>query len=140
MAFGMWGYLVSTIGMAVATIASLTIGIVVDDTVHFMSKYLRARRENSLAPEDAVRYAFRTVGKALWGTSIILVLGFLVMSLSTFRMNWTMGALSAMTIGLALFADFLLLPALLLAADKRGAGNTGTNPQLNADGDLAAEA
>lgn len=51
-----------------------------DDTVHFLSKYLRARREQGADPQDAVRYAFSSVGTALVVTSGILVVGFMVLS------------------------------------------------------------
>jgi len=91
---------------------------VVDDTVHFLSKYLRARREQGLNAEQAVRYAFSTVGSALWVTSIALIGGFLVISTSSFEINAGMGLVTSMIIGFALLADFLFLPPLLLTFDK----------------------
>jgi hypothetical protein len=97
----------------------MTLGIVVDHTVQFLSKYLRARREKSLSPADAVRYAFHTVGTALWTTSMVLIAGFLVLTGSPFELNSGMGLLTAITIGLALVADFLLLPTLLMTLDKK---------------------
>ena len=63
-AFGVWGFLFGRINFGVACVAGLSIGIVVDDTVHFMSKYLRARRQENMTPEDAVRYTFSTVDPA----------------------------------------------------------------------------
>lgn len=114
MAFGLWGVLVGQIGLAMSVVAGVTIGIVVDDTVHFLSKYVRAQREQGLAPEDAVRYAFSTVGTALWVTSFVLVIGFGILALSTFELNAGMGLLTAITIALALAADFLFLPPLLM--------------------------
>ena len=76
MGFGLWGYMVGEIGLSLSIVSTMTLGIVVDDTVHFLSKYLRARREKHLSPEDAVRYAFATVGRALLITSVVLVAGF----------------------------------------------------------------
>jgi predicted RND superfamily exporter protein len=114
MAYGLWGVLVGQIGLAMSVVAGVTIGIVVDDTVHFLSKYLRAQREQGLGPEDAVRYAFSTVGTALWVTSLVLVIGFGILALSTFELNSSMGLLTAITIALALGADFLFLPPLLM--------------------------
>ena len=114
MAFGLWGVLVGQIGLAMSVVAGVTIGIVVDDTVHFLSKYVRAQREQGLTPEDAVRYAFSTVGTALWVTSLVLVIGFGILALSTFELNAGMGLLTAITIALALVADFLFLPPLLM--------------------------
>ncbi|MAT64369.1 MAG: RND transporter [Gammaproteobacteria bacterium] len=119
MAFGLWGLLVGQVGLALSVVTGMTLGIVVDDTVHFLSKYLRARREQHLSSERAVRYAFHTVGTALWMTTLILAAGFLVLAQSAFEVNAGMGMLSAMTILLALLADFLLLPPLLMALDRR---------------------
>ena len=126
MGFGLWGLLVGEIGMGLATVAGVTMGIVVDDTVHFLSKYLRARREKQLPAEDAVRYAFSTVGKALWFTSIALVAGFTVLGFSTFRMNGDMATLTAATIAIALAADFLFLPVLLMKLDRKKAKETAS--------------
>ena len=119
MAFGLWGVLVGEVGLALSVVTGMTLGIVVDDTVHFLSKYLRARREEGLSSADAVRYAFHTVGTALWTTSMILIAGFMVLTQSPIKLNSGMGLLTAITIGLALFADFLLLPTLLMKLDKK---------------------
>lgn len=114
MAFGLWALFVGQVGLALSVVSGMTIGIVVDDTVHFLSKYLRARREQGLSSEDAVRYAFHTVGTALWVTTLVLMLGFGILALSDFELNAGMGLLTAVTIGLALLADFLFLPPLLM--------------------------
>jgi len=119
MAFGLWGLLVGEIGLALSVVTGMTLGIVVDDTVHFLSKYLRARREDGLSAAEAVRYAFHTVGRALWTTSAVLIAGFLILTRSPFELNSAMGLVSALTIGLALLADFLLLPTLLMTLDKK---------------------
>ncbi|MBL26366.1 MAG: RND transporter [Rhodospirillaceae bacterium] len=119
MAFGLWGYLVGEVGLAIAVVVAMTLGIIVDDTVHFLSKYLRARREHALDPYSATRYAFGTVGMALVLTSLVLVVGFGVLSFSGFKVNGDMGLLSAITIAFALLADFLLLPPLLMVLEGR---------------------
>ena len=64
------------LGDSLMDVVVIRVTAVVDDTVHFISKYLRARREQGKSPEDAVRYAFQTVGSALITTSIVLILGF----------------------------------------------------------------
>lgn len=112
--FGVWTLLVGQVGMAAATVTATSLGIVVDDSVHFLSKYLRARREKGLDQADAVRYAFRTVGTAIVLTTVVLVVGFSVLAGSTFLINSQLGLLTALAVLLALVADFLLLPALLL--------------------------
>ncbi|MGR9091320.1 MAG: efflux RND transporter permease subunit [Gammaproteobacteria bacterium] len=117
MGFGLWGLFVGEVGLSLSIVMSMTLGIVIDDTVHFLSKYLRARREQGLDSADAVRYAFKTVGKALVVTSIVLVAGFSILALSKFANNADVGLLTAVIIALALVADFLFLPPLLMAID-----------------------
>jgi predicted RND superfamily exporter protein len=119
MAFGLWGILVGEIGLSLSIVVAMTLGIVVDDTIHFLSKYLRARREKNLSAENAVRYAFSTVGTALWVTTLILVAGFSVLAFSAFKLNSSMGLLTAITIAFALIADFLFLPPLLIKLEGK---------------------
>ncbi len=118
LAFGLWAVVDGQIGLGLSVVTSMTIGIVVDDTVHFLSKYLRAKREQGLSAEEAVRYAFSTVGSALWVTSIALIGGFMVISTSSFALNSEMGLLTSVVIAFALIADFLFLPPLLIMLDK----------------------
>jgi len=118
-AFGVWGLFVGEVGLSLSIVISMTLGIVVDDTVHFLSKYLRARREENMSSEDAVRYAFKTVGRALFTTTIVLVAGFLVLALSSFQLNAGMGLLTAIVIVIALAIDFLLLPPVLMKFEEK---------------------
>ncbi|MFP6781088.1 MAG: MMPL family transporter, partial [Gammaproteobacteria bacterium] len=111
--FGLWGIFVGEVGMTLSLVTGMSFGIVVDNTVHFLSKYLRAKREKQLNPEDAVRYAFRTVGNALIITTSTLVIGFLALATSSFSLNADMGLLTAGVIAIALAAVFLLLTPLL---------------------------
>ncbi len=119
MAFGIWAVLVGEVGLAASVITATSLGIIVDDTVHFLSKYQRGRQEFGHSPEDAIRYAFTTVGKALSVTTLVIVAGFSVLAMSTFQLNAVQGQLTALAVGLALITDFLLLPPLLLLLDKR---------------------
>ncbi|GAB4347213.1 MAG: MMPL family transporter [Gammaproteobacteria bacterium] len=119
MAFGAWGLLVGQVGLSLSVVATMSLGIVVDDTVHFLSKYLRARREKGLDAVDSVRYAFATVGMALWITTLVLIAGFGILAFSGFELNAGMGLLTAVTIGIALAADFLFLPPLLMKIEEK---------------------
>ncbi len=121
MGFGIWAVIDGRVGLALSVVAGMTLGIVVDDTVHFMSKYQHAIEKHKASAEDAVRYAFSKVGTALWVTSFTLVCGFLVLSTSAFELNQGMGRLTALVIALALIADLTFLPALLMkfSGDKR---------------------
>lgn len=117
-AFGIWGMTVGQVGLAAAVIVALTLGIVVDDTIHFISNYLRARQENAATPAEAVRQAFNHVGTALWTTTLVLAVGFAVLIQSGYKVSAEMGMLTVLTISIALVLDFLLLPALLVMQDR----------------------
>jgi predicted RND superfamily exporter protein len=119
LAYGIWGMINGQIDTAVSVVVCLSLGIVVDDTVHFLSKYLRAQREQNMNSEDAIRYAFNTVGNALIVTSAVLVGGFMVMQFSHFHPSNNMGTLLAITIFVALLVDFLFLPPLLMFLDRK---------------------
>jgi len=117
-AFGIWGICVGYVGFAVWTVAAMSLGFVVDDTIHFLSKYAYARRTLGQTSPSAVRFAFKNVGAALVVTSAILATGFLIISLSTFKVNRDIGLLTTIIIACALVADMLLLPPLLLWLDR----------------------
>ena len=130
MTFGIWALVSGKVGMAAATVSVSSLGIVVDDTVHFLTKYQRARREAGRSPEDAIRYAFDTVGVALIVNTVILALGFLVLTQSSFKMNVDMGLMTVIAIVFALLLDFLLLPALLLLRRRGGETAAGGSSQV----------
>jgi len=99
--------------------------------VHFLSKYVRAREERRLSAEDSIRYAFENVGMAIVVNTIILAIGFYVMTASAFKPNYDMGLMTVIAIIFALVLDFLLLPAMLLLGSKKGAtSSTGTENLL----------
>ena len=118
MGFGLWGYMQGEVGVAIAVVAAMTFGIVVDDTIHFLSKYVQGRRELGKGPEEAILYSFRSVGTALLVTTLVLVAGFLVLGTSGFKVSSSLGLLTAIVLALALIADFLFLPSLLLQFDR----------------------
>ncbi len=119
-AFGLWGYFGGDVNLAVSVVGAMTLGIVVDDTVHFLTKFARARREQGLAPQEAIRATFELVGPALIITSATLFLGFSVLAMSGFAVSSQAGMMSAITIAVALIADLFFLPSLLLRfADKK---------------------
>lgn len=111
--FGVWGMVSGEINMALSVVLSMTMGIIVDDTVHFLSKYQLARHAGRTVHE-AIRYTFATVGQALVTTTLVLAAGFGILMLSSFRLNSDMGTLTVIIIVAALLVDLLLLPAFLL--------------------------
>ena len=117
MALGLWGYAVGAVGNAAAVVTAIAFGIVVDDTIHFMTKYIRARKSGQSAAES-VQTAFRTVGKALLATTAVFALGFLVFGASGMATNQALGLLVGITVIIALLADFLFLPPLLMVLER----------------------
>jgi hypothetical protein len=118
-AFGVWAIINGTVNIGLSIVIGMTMGIVVDDSIHFLSKYRRARLEKGMDAEDAVRYAFSLVGRAVVVTSVILVAGFGILSTSAFGMNADMGLMTAVTIALALAIDLFMLPPILIWLDGK---------------------
>jgi len=112
--FGFWALFKGQINTGMVIVFGMTLGIIVDDTVHFMAKFLRAKNELGYDSRSAVKYAFQTVGQALVITTIVLVAGFLILSQSTFALNSHMAQITTIIIIVALIVDFVLLPALLI--------------------------
>ena len=115
---GLWGALVGEVNIAASVVFSLTLGIIVDDTTHFLVKYIEARRDKGLLPEGAIRYTFDKVGSALVSTSIVLSAGFLVLVSSDFSVNSTSGLLVTITIAVAIILDLVFLPTVMMKADR----------------------
>jgi predicted RND superfamily exporter protein len=116
--FGIWGIYSGEVNLGLSVVLSMTLGIIVDDTVHFLSKYRHARNSGNDA-EQSVRYAFASVGRALWITTLVLATGFSILMLSPFALNSDMGMLTSIIIVVALAVDFLFLPPFLMAFDKK---------------------
>jgi predicted RND superfamily exporter protein len=128
--FGIWALISGEINLGLSIVVSMTLGIIVDDTVHFLSKYQRARNDGKNT-EQAIRYAFSSVGRAMMITTLVLCTGFSLLTLSAFRMNADMGMATAIIIFVALVVDFLFLPAFLLLADKRENDVAQVNAELS---------
>ena len=116
MAMGLWGYVVGEVGVAASVVTAIAFGIIVDDTIHFMTKYVGARKSGRL-PSESVQSAFRSVGRALLATTVVFALGFMVFGASGMSTNQSLGLLVGITVIVALVADFLFLPPLLMVLD-----------------------
>ena len=119
MAMGIWGYAVGTVNIAASIVTAIAFAIVVDDTIHLLSKYLQSRADGR-SPAEAIAPTFRVVGRPLLSTTLIFATAFFVFGVSGLVTNQTLGLLVGMTVVIALVADFLLFPPLLLALDKTG--------------------
>lgn len=137
MAFGVWALVNGEIIFTMAVVINMVVGIIVDDTIHFLSKYLRGRREYRMAPEAAIRYAFHEAGSAMIVTTLILSSGFAILATSSFLPNATMSSLTTIAILLALPVDLLLLPLLVLMVDREKTpaadADVDTDPTETAD-------
>ena len=109
---GAMGFAGVALKPSTALIFSIAFGIAVDSSIHFLSKY-RLLRARGLPLNDAVRTTLDETGKAILFTSFVLMGGFLVFTLSSFGGTVSMGALTALTLGIAAVANLVLLPALL---------------------------
>ncbi len=118
MAFGLWGWIGYEVNLSVSAVAAITFGIVVDDTIHSLTKYMRARRELRMDPLAAVEYTYVAAGDPMILTGVTLILGFGVLAYSGFAVSHQMGLLSACIIAVAIVADLVLLPPLLMLFDK----------------------
>lgn len=131
MALGVWGLTFGQVNVSLAVSLSVTLGIVIDDTIHLLVKYRHARHVLGRSSADALRYTFDIVGPAIIATSLILIGGFLVLSLSHFAPNMQLGLFTSLTLAAALVCDFVLLPALLvLVFDPRSEEGAVAVPKL----------
>ena len=112
--FGLWALINGELSMGLASVVIITIGIVVDDTVHFLSKYQYSRQQLNESVEGAVRYAFQHVGTALWTTTIVLVSGFSLMMLSKLSSNVDFGLLTSIILLAALVLDFFAIAIFVI--------------------------
>ena len=112
--FGFWGWSSGVIGLATTAIVALTIGIVVDDTVHILYRYIDAKKRLALDDAHSTAYSIHRAGSAIVSTSLMLVLGLSVLLLSDFEVNSTLGAITCLIMSSALAFDLFVLPKLLL--------------------------
>jgi predicted RND superfamily exporter protein len=119
--FIVMGVLGIWLDMATAMIASVTVGIAVDDTIHLFHSYHSQRRAGR-RPIWALARAYQHAGRALTATTVILCAQFLLLGASSFVPTVLFGWLTALGLLAALLFDLLFLPALLVLLAKRGGG------------------
>ena len=118
-AFGVWALAKGQITGGLAIVSGMTLGIIDDDVVHFISKYRIAVEEHGLDAREAVRQALTTAGWDLIVTSAALITGFVVLSQSSFGLFFDLAKLTAITIGISLVFNLVFLPALLVWLAER---------------------
>jgi predicted RND superfamily exporter protein len=110
--FGLLGAGLAPLSLPVSLIGSMALGIAIDDSAHFLVRYTRERRRGR-DPFEAAMLCSRHVGRPIVITSVMLCLGFLVVTASRFATLQEFGFLSALTMGVCLATDLILLPAVL---------------------------
>lgn len=103
---------------ATMMVAAVTIGIAVDDSIHFLWHYVNTRRSGS-SRNEAIEFAVKKAGRAIIFTSIILASGFLMLMFSAFIPTIFFGILGAIVVVFALLGDLLFLPAFMYLNSNR---------------------
>ena len=111
---GLMGYMGINLKISTAITFTIAFGIAVDDTIHFLSK-LKLELSKGKSLLRALRTTYITTGKAIILTSLVLLAGFFMLILSDFEGTFAMGALVSLSLFIALLADLMLLPLLLIA-------------------------
>lgn len=120
-AFGVWGLIDANVGLSTSIVACLTMGIIVDDTVHLITKYQRLRTEGCKV-QQALEISFSQVGLAIIITSVVLILNFGIFVFSSFYPSSSLGVLTSITILAALLVDLFLFVPVLLMLEKKEPG------------------
>ena len=113
MILGIMGWLRIPLDMMTITIASITIGIAVDDTIHYIH---RLKHEYALNNdyETLIRRCHTSIGKAMYYTSVAIIFGFGILSLSNFIPTINFGLMTGIAMFVALTGDLILLPAIVI--------------------------
>lgn len=115
---GVMGWLGIKINMATAIIGGISLGIVVDDSIHFLSG-IRSRLNQGVSLENAIHQTMETVGSSILMTSVVLIGGFSCMATSEFLPSAHFGIFTCLAIAMALILDVFIVPALLLLFNPR---------------------
>lgn len=117
--FGAWGLMGQNVGLASTAIIALTIGIVIDDAVHMVYRFVDGRHRLMLSGWGAAAYSVHRVGNAVATTSIVMIGGLGVLTLSPFEVNSSFGASTCIIIAFALLFDLFVFPRILVWADNK---------------------
>ena len=109
-------------------VAAVALGVCIDDTIHFFTKYTDAINTGASA-KQAIAHTIQECGDALTLTSIVLIIGFSTMLMSSFSPNYLMGVLAVSMIALAWLADFIVTPAVLAMIDIRASHSHSVKPE-----------
>ena len=109
---GFMGVIGIPLDIMTITIAAITIGIGVDDAIHYIHRYKKEMAKGS-GVEDAIRTVQTTVGRALYYTSVTITIGFIILVSSNFMPSIYFGLLTGIAMIISLLATFTIIPLLL---------------------------
>ena len=115
--FGVWGLFVGQLSPYILMLFSISIGLVVDDSVHVLSKYMAARKAGK-NPDEAVRYSLDKAGSAITITTAALAMGTFILVFSNTYYYQNVALMLTPIIVVALLLDVLFLPPLLVKLDN----------------------
>lgn len=110
---GMMGWLGIPLDIMTITIASITIGIAVDNTIHYIVRF-KAEFAHDGNYVEALKRSHNSIGKAIFYTSVTIIMGFSILALSNFKPTIYFGLLTAFAMGVALLGALTLLPKLIV--------------------------
>ena len=128
--FGLWGIMVGELGLSMAMVGGMCLGLVVDDTVHLLSRYQK-NRQRQLPQNDAIHDTLAHSGAPIIITSLILSCGFLLLGTSSFKLNSDLGTATGLIILAALVFDLLAIPAWLMWLAGRRESDYDPYKQIN---------
>ena len=129
---GLMGYFGIPLKPSTILVFSIAFGISVDNAIQFMAKYRHDLLQNGGKPKKAVVSALHETGVSTFYTSVVLIFGFAVFTLSSFGGTIALGGLISVTLTFAMFANLVVLPALVLTTEKwSGKKNISDEPSIN---------
>ena len=127
---GLMGYFGIPLKPSTILVFSIAFGISVDNAIQFMSKYRHDLIQNGGKIEKAVVSALHETGVSTFYTSVVLIFGFAIFTLSSFGGTIALGGLISVTLTFAMFANLVVLPALVLTTEKWGGKKKLTKKEL----------
>ncbi len=130
MTAGMMGYFDISIKPSTILIFSIALGISVDNTIHFLSRYRLQLKHNKWKIKPSVLAALKETAYSMIYSAIVLFFGFYIFTLSSFGGTEALGYLVSFTLVIALFSNLFVLPSLLLTLDQRAITKAFKEPMI----------